>query len=390
MNIEKDLSLLGLPASFLNQAGEVNTDVVITDVERIIIDLDACDRVPWPDEHYRERGGLDGWPLWGWVGTLTNRRARIVHVWRGNDKPSKRTAKGGEAKECRHVGMCVNNCSDDVEARTIALVQLDDFYVPIQVEGLRSLPEPAQPLGWYEDEMWPCVREWVGQVLKDHHMPSDELASRLSLPLRDLTDWMANSAARGADALERRSTVTKRAYQFLIDDVSCDRCEARLCRCCLSYCVVCRSLHCKNCTGGCQRCDDCWAYTSESDGHICAQCGEAFCGCARQPLHCDCCDDFLCSECAFILPCCYCRKGYCLVRGRDDIRSTPPARLGSLLPSLLLPSLCPRLRSFSLRLLIPSASAPLATAPCFPRPCSLPRGVQTGCERGVQRQTAGD
>jgi hypothetical protein len=166
------LSLAGLPASFSN-GGATIVDAVISDPEKIYIDLDTYESIVWPTDELKERGGLDGWPLWGWVGTLGGRRARIVHVWGHGDRAARRAARGGrtggggpaEKKECRHVGLCVKNCADGVEGRTVVLVEVDGFYVPIQADGLQPAPEDAARRAraaagedvWDEAEMRPSV-----------------------------------------------------------------------------------------------------------------------------------------------------------------------------------------------------------------------------------------
>jgi ferredoxin len=151
-------------------------DAIISDPEKIYIDLDTYENIEWPSENLKERGGLDGWPLWGWVGTLGGRRARIVHVWNNSERSSRRTGRkgpggggggggSGDKKECRHVGLCVKNCSDGVEGRTVVLIEVDDFFVPIQAEGLRPAPEGAERRAraaagedvWDEAEMRPSV-----------------------------------------------------------------------------------------------------------------------------------------------------------------------------------------------------------------------------------------
>ena len=112
------------------------------------------------------------------------------------------------------------------------------------------------------------------------------------------------------------SPVTTKLYQFLLKELSCEVCSGRLCRCCFSFCGVCEQLHCKTCSADCVRCEDCLAFFDTADW--CAECGDDFCGCARDALHCDNCKESLCSKCASIFPCFNCRRGYCLIKSEND------------------------------------------------------------------------
>ena len=67
----------------------------------------------------------------------------------------------------------------------------------------------------------------------------------------------------------------------------------------------------------CVRCEDCLAFFDA--GEYCAECGDDFCGCARDALECDECKEPLCSKCASIFACVNCHKGYCLMKAGQDV-----------------------------------------------------------------------
>lgn len=177
------------------------------------------------------------------------------------------------------------------------------------------------------------VERWVDQAVNEYHIPVHLLAQRAQVSHAEMWEWHkhvtdtvgqrrvkdgreANADSQTALVPAKQSPVTMKIYQFLLRDMSCEVCSGRLCRCCFSFCGVCEQLHCKTCSADCVRCEDCLAFFDTADW--CAECGDDFCGCARDVLHCDNCKETLCSKCASIFPCFNCRKGYCLIKSEGD------------------------------------------------------------------------
>jgi len=192
-------------------------------------------------------------------------------------------------------------------------------------QGIRDCAQVRDQ--WDEAEMCIFVERWVDQAVNEYHIPVHVLAQRAQVSNAEMWSWHQHvtdtvGLTRGRNgepmaAVEvKPSAVTGKIYHFLLKELSCEVCSGRLCRCCFSFCGVCEQLHCKTCSANCVRCEDCLAFFDT--GEWCAECGDDFCGCARDALHCDHCKEGLCSRCASIFPCFNCRKGYCLVKNSDD------------------------------------------------------------------------
>ena len=186
---------------------------------------------------------------------------------------------------------------------------------------------------WDETEMCIFVERWVDQAVNEYHIPVHVLAQRAQVSQAEMWAWhqhvtdtvgkgRVQGGSGGKGDVENGvvpsplSPVTLKIYQFLLRDMSCEVCSGRLCRCCFSFCGICEQLHCKTCSADCVRCEDCLAFFDTGDW--CAECGDDFCGCARDALQCDNCRESLCSKCASIFPCFNCRKGYCLIKSETD------------------------------------------------------------------------
>ena len=309
----------------------------VLDTDRICIDASTSDELVWPTNKQTKapyKSGLNEWPLWGWLGVLQGRTGRVVYVWDREPKAQRARAdivSKKTSRSSRQAGFRIEDSPADYVDKTMLLLEIDQHFVPILEEGVEECDSHGQ---WDEAEMCIFTERWVDQALNEYHIPVQVLAQRAHVSNSEIWAWhqhvadvasMMESAgtvgvpntALVTSAKVQVNPVTKRLYDFLLREISCEVCSGRLCRCCFSFCGVCEQLHCKTCSADCVRCEDCLVFFDTGDW--CAECGDDFCGCSRDALYCDHCKENLCSKCASILPCSNCNKGYCLIKADDDV-----------------------------------------------------------------------
>jgi hypothetical protein len=337
----------------------------ILNTDSICLDANLSDEFKWPSERMRSKGGLSEWPLWGWLGALRGRTGKVVHVWDRKPKDGKTKASVVPKKCCkgsRQAGFRLKDVSTDTMEKTMLLLEIDKHFVPILEEGTSNCGDSHDQ--WDECEMCIFVERWVDQAVNEYHIPVHVLAQRAKVSNAEMWAWHQHvtETARKSRITQGpqqhlvsalpANPVTSKMYRFLLKELSCEVCSGRLCRCCFSFCAVCEQLHCKTCSADCVRCEDCLAFFDTAEW--CAECGDDFCGCNRDALHCDHCRESLCSSCATIFPCFNCRKGYCLIKTEDDVS-------GCAIRDALW--MCPDCRSTGYCTLTPQPLTPMCRSP---------------------------